>query len=137
MTIQPMRYRLRWRYDFKDGTVKRGMWSNAGGRQEDKAWFNNKPGVIRASIEGEDLRTFEVKTLAQCDGWDFVNFQWLAAAFVGNIFTSANSIKPVSRLLGMKILTRTKIIEVLDTGKVNVSQRSPDHMNTKFATFGK
>lgn len=135
MYSKPVKYRLRWRYDYASSPSKWGMWSNAGGKETDKAWVHNKPGVSRACIEGENVETGKIVPLAECDGHDFINFQWLAGAFIGNTF--AAEIKPLHRLLGMKLLTREKDIQVLDTGEVTIRARTEGEKQTNFATFGK
>jgi hypothetical protein len=73
-------FRLRWGFDFFDGKPsRRGIWNNTGALATDGAWCVNKTNLLRAYIEAENVLTWEIETLWQCDGQDFVNFEWIAA----------------------------------------------------------
>jgi hypothetical protein len=126
-------YDMRWRYDFKDGRIRYGKWSRPSNTPELQAWRNNDEGLVRASIEGKDMFTGEIKPLAECDGHDFVNFQWIATAS-GNVMKS-NSL--VHRLMGMKLLTRDYEHCVFPDGSGAVIPRSEADKKINFATFGK
>lgn len=77
------RCRLRWRFDFAGKPSRFGIWNNAGGKQDENfgssAWCVNKSGLVRAAIEAEIFEGWQVKTLAEVDGHDFVNFRWIEA----------------------------------------------------------
>ena len=77
MTEQVRRYRLRWRFDYANGTTAKGMWHLPQGNPEGQAAIAYNTSVIRASIEGEDCETFEVMIMAECDGHDFVSLKWM------------------------------------------------------------
>lgn len=119
-------YKLRWRYDFAQRPSRHGMWSLPAQTTEDMAAFQNKEGLIRASIEGQDVRTSEIKTFAECDGWDFLNFQWIAARF--GLYVGAD------KIVGIKLITRNLNIAVFANGEI---LQNPRTLNINFATFGK
>lgn len=120
------KFKLRWRFDFASGLTRYGMWSLPAQTQEDMAAYQNKEGLIRASIEAQDILTADVKTLAECDGWDFLNFQWLAARF--GMYVGWD------KIIGLKLITREKVITVLASGDIKMQPRTLD---INFATFGK
>lgn len=123
-----MRYRLRWRFDFLNRPSKFGQWDRDADRLEEKACYQNREGLIRASIEGKNWRTYEVKILAECDGWDFINFAW-RAEFRGNAKTS------YTRHTGLELWTRDIKKLVLFNGNVVEESRVGD--NYHYATFGR
>lgn len=75
--------RVRWRFDFAGKVSRFGIWNNSGGSQEEthktSAWCINKTGLVRAAIEAEYFDGWEIRTVLECDGPDFVNFEWRAA----------------------------------------------------------
>lgn len=134
MLSLPRKYLLRWRYDYPNGS-KMGMWSNPGDRKANQAWCQNKEGLVRASIEGKDLVTKEIKTLAECDGHEFRVFQWMAAAKIP--VGLRGSVKPASQLVGMKILTSEKEIAIFDTGQKAERNLPEGDKKLNFKTYGK
>jgi hypothetical protein len=130
----PRKYLLRWRYDYPEGSAY-GMWSNPGTHKSNQAWCQNKEGLVRASVEGKDLVTKKVVTLAECDGHSFRVFQWMAAARVPGMITG--SIKPMSQLIGMKLLTADRELSVFDTGYVHDKPLGNGERLLNFATYGK
>lgn len=134
-TPQTKLYDLRWRFDFVSRPTRWGKWSAPGKTPEMQAWCNNGEGLVRASIEGRHAITQEIKTLAECDGHDFVNFQWLAVAM-----TPASLVgiaKPVHALVGLKIVTRETEIGVAADGSVATRVRPEAEKRINFATFGR
>ena len=131
------RFLLRWRYDYKDKASIYGMWSNPGNIEANGAWKHNHEGVISASIEGKDIDSRKIVRLAECPGYDFVNFEWIAMAKIGNPFNIRGAITPPTRLMGLAIVTRDKIIEVFPNGAVVPKIRPEGHKLLKLATFGK
>ena len=132
MLGQAPKFLLRWRYDYPNGP-RMGMWSNPGGKGN-AAWSQNKEGLIRASVEGKNLKTKEIVTLAQCDGHDFRVFQWIAAAKVPGLMKG--TVRPMTQLIGMKILTGDTEIQILDTGHVQEVPLKEGEKNLNFATYG-
>ena len=127
---------LRWRYDFSDGKVIAGMWSNPGKNQANQAWFHNKEGMIRASIEAKDLATSLISTVAECKGEDFRNFQWMAAAKVKPLGIGGEY-SPQSTILGLRLLTRNNAVEAFVNGTGNTRPLTEGEKKIEFATYGK
>lgn len=132
---QTKKHELRWRFDFAGRPSKYGKWSNPGKSDEVKACFQNKEGLVRASIEGQHVETQQISTLAECDGWDFVNFQWMAVAMTPASITGVA--KPVHALVGLKILTRENELCVFANGTVEKTVRPEAEKQLQFATFGR
>ena len=109
------------------------MWSNPGLRDEDKASFVNTTGIVRASIEGKHAVTREVKTLAECDGHDFVVFKWNASY----VFANGNPSNGFTTTTGLKLVTRNLELDVWPSGDCSVTQRQNDEKNINYAAFGK
>ena len=131
----PDYYRLRWRFDYSDHKPsKYGMWSRDPDNPNEKACFQSKDNLRRAVIEGKHIRTFEIVTLAECDGWDFCNFQWMA-----EFRARANDIAGTAfcRHVGLKIVTRECWIEVGFHGGVNKIPRTEQDKNFHYAGYGR
>jgi hypothetical protein len=124
---------LRWRFDFFGRPSKYGQWNRPGTTPETQAWCQNKEGLVRASIEGKNMVTKEIETLAECDGHDFVNFQWMAAAKMKPFFKGTANVAHF--LVGLKIITRDSAVEVYPNGEVRKNERT--EKNVQYATFGK
>lgn len=104
--------RLRWRFDFAGKRSRFGIWNNAGGKQEEahktSAWCIDKTGLVRAAIEAEFFETWQERVILECDGHDFVNFEWCAATpapmstkgFVGESLTIHG------QTIGLTLVTR-------------------------------
>ena len=125
-------YLLRWRFDFSDKPAKYGMWSQTATRDEDKASFVNTTGLVRASVEGKDITTREVKVLAECDGHDYVLFKWNAAFISHGSFSAGRQV-----LTGLKLMTRDLELDVFPSGEVKVEARPQEDLNYHYAAFGK
>lgn len=131
-----MDYDLRWRFDYAGRKSKWGMWNNPGEREEDMAYRQNKEGLVRVAIEGKHRRTFDIVTLAECDGWDYVNTEWMAACLAAAFFTTERA-PSQHYLVGLKIKTRDHELQVYPTGAVNKVPRTAEDKNYHYATFGR
>ena len=135
-SLKPRQHLLRWRFDYSGNRpAKYGIWSRPGETPEVQAWCQNKEGLVRASVEAKDIFTREVRTLAECDGWDFITFQWIAVASLPAIFRG--TVTPLTRVVGLKMVTRETALEVYDTGDVRVAARTDGDKQLNLATFGK
>jgi hypothetical protein len=123
-------YLLRWKFDYLKRPPRAGMWDTPGTLDIDKACFNNKDDVIWAKIEGKNCITRETVVLAEINGADFMNFQWMA-----NAYLRPGSSKPQTVLTGLKIVSRNEEIEVFKNGMINKKPLKNDNIN--FATFGR
>lgn len=90
---------------------------------------------MRASIEGKNLVTKQTVTLAECDGHDYRNFQWLAISKVNPAFSGA--VTPQVHNIGMKLLTTDQEIMVLNDGHIQKRPLTEDEKKINFATFGR
>ena len=134
MIRKPDKYALRWVLEYSDGRRKPGLWGQSTENQADQAWCQPRKGLTRAVIEGKNILTREIVRLVDCPAEDFRVFQWVATASI-NPFGIRGTVKPQSRLMGLKILTRYKEFQVLGDGKVT-SQDLPENLaNLNFATY--
>ena len=124
-------YRLRWRMDFKNRPSAIGMWDIDPPDIKQKACFQMREGLIRAAVEGKHQITREVVTLAEVDGWDFCNFQWLAL-WQGNPGGGG-----YQRHYGLAIQSRDWIIEVRFNGQVFRESRSEEDKKYHYAIYGR
>jgi len=129
-------YTVRWRFDFANSPTKVGFWGTPGNQKtgEGLAAFQNKSGLIRASIEGRDLQGGAVKTLVEVDGHDFCNFQWMAAAKYA--LGGGDQVCPM-KLLGMKLISRDFEYWVFPTGLVHREPRTAEDKSYHYATYGR
>lgn len=128
-----MTYRLRWRFEYSDGKPdKAGPWSRASVKPAEMAAFQSKEALKWAVIEGEDLRSWDVKRLAEVPGEDFRNFEWVAGASYG-----VESGEVRHELLGLKIRAREKTVQVLSSGSVTESPVTEEDKKIHLAGFGK
>jgi hypothetical protein len=130
------RYLLTWRFDFSgDKPSKYGMWSMPAILQSDMAAFVNKEGLVRASIQAKDVATREITTLAEVDGWDFCNFEWIAQ---GRIPGPGFGSKPLQgQVVGLRLRARESSFECFVDGSVFVRGRSEADKKFHYAGFGK
>lgn len=122
-------YKLRWRFDYANRPSKCGQWSKPATRDEDMAARQLKDGLIRASIEGQDISTQEIFTLAECDGHDFCNFQWISAQY---------GMSPGhAKIVGLAIMTRNQVAQVFVDGSSKILERPENDKNYHYAIYGR
>jgi hypothetical protein len=133
------KYRIRWRYDWTNRAPKMGMWSLTTKNEIDQAWNKNKEGLLWASVEGKPLTGGEPVTLVQCMGQDFCFFQWIAMASMPalGVLTQKKPFTPITRLVGIKVVTRYEVVSVYDTGHIFREPRTKEDMSYNYAAFGK
>jgi len=128
---------LTWLYQYKDGLIKHGMWSNPGEEKDlaNKAWANHRDDIVFAGIYSKDVLSRDKKILAECRGCDFRNFQWIATTpvIVGSDgkFKGSN----IVRIDGIKLLTRYETIEVMIDG--TIKRLPPSDENINFKIYGR
>lgn len=122
------RFMLRWRFDYSDGKPTAfGAWNDT---SEGKAALTNKTGLCRAAVEGFDPNACGgIVTLAECDGWDFINFAWVC---LFDLLGSA-----ANRIVGLSLVTREEVREVLLDGRVSRRIRTEDEKKIHLAGFGR
>lgn len=130
-----MRFWLRWRYDFKDGRVRLGMWNDSGKHRTNQAWANSGEGLIRAAIEAKDLATRKIKVAAECDGHNFRNFQWLALSKMPGMMSGTATL--TTHNVGLRIMTADTAVDVYIDGQIKKRPLTDGEKNINFATYGK
>lgn len=121
-------YRLRWRFDFADRQSKMSQWNYAS--QNDvkaMAAFVKKDGLIRASIEGEKVGSWVIRTLFECDGHEYASMEWMTATSVP-VFINKTVIR-AGQMIGLSILTAKEKTTVFIDGQVK--KRPLDQYETK------
>lgn len=113
-------FRLRWRFDYADGKIKRGVWNGASDVETDQAWRISKDGLIRAAIEGENLRTYEEVVFVEVDGHRYASAQWLGYSKVGNVLGVKHAVTPRAHIGGLSFLTDAEKITAYTNGKVEI-----------------
>ena len=136
--LKQPQYRLRWRFDFFDGQKERcGIWNNSGALDTDGAWCVNKTNLRRAAIEGETVGEHQVVTaLWECDGHEFVNFEWLVAAGIGIPFgTGEHTFTP--GIVGLAGVSREFKDEVFIDGSARRRVRTEEEKKNILAAWSK
>jgi hypothetical protein len=130
-------YLLRMRFDYHDGKAPWiSQWGQTGPNPCDSAWAQSKTNLRRACIEGKNVTTREIVELVECDGHDFVNFEWLATASVPvGALSKEPSVK--SQTIGAVLVTRDTRSVVFPDGRIHVEIRSEDDKKIHLAGFGR
>lgn len=141
------RYRLRWRFDLPGKPPKVGIWNNSGGKQLEgfgsAAWCVNKTGLIRAAVEAEPRDdngswTGRVVTLAECDGWDFVNFAWIATTPLPCALGNVEALSDIAgQVTGLTLETRDFVTQVRVDGTQKKRAKTDADKRIHLAGFGK
>lgn len=128
-------YRLRWRFDFAHKPPKWGGWMNTGRGDESKAYLVNKDGLVKASIEAEDIRDWKIYELASVSGQDYVNFQWEALAIAPNLMNMPHETKLKSQIVGLRLVRRDWETIVYVNGETRLEKSV--NLNHKDFHFGR
>ena len=129
------KWQLRCRFDFADGRPSWfSQWDKSGPQKSDMAAYQNKTGLVRAAIEGKDVNTRELKVLAECDGHDFCNFEWLAMVVTGasNPFGTFQGMN-----VGLVLVTRNERCIVESNGTFRVESRTEAEKKIHLAGYGR
>ncbi len=124
------KYLLRWRFDFLNKPSVKGIWLSS----HAPAWRVNKDGLIRAAVEGKDIRTRDVRTLAACDGHEFVNFKW--HAIISHPVVGGSGDYP-GVPIGLILQTRSQDVLTLIDGRHAIKDRTQLDKEFHYAGFGK
>lgn len=136
----PFARMVRWRFDYHDGKpTKVGMWCRPAELQSDMAAFQDKTNLRRAAIEVKEALTAKVYPLVECDGPEFVNFEWAAGS---PLAVSLN--KPIGeqklyhQIIGLTMVTRELRVTVhIDGSEPKVELRSEAEKSIHLAGFGR
>lgn len=116
--------RLRWAFDFNGNRpTERGEWNNVDQeddpvRQKKAAWRVRKNNLKTARIEGE-MPDGSVQTLAEVDGVNFRNFEWIAEATIRVGVTT-------TKIVGLSLVSRNEVAEIFGNGSARVRKRNKD-----------
>ena len=135
MLSKPIKYKLRWRFDYPHKESKCGMWSQTTVNPVDQAW-NKNTGASRMKIEGKNIQTRQVEVLVDCPVDQFRNFSWMAIARLGRTFNIGTA-QPLHQLVGLEMWTTEKRIKVFDTGEIEVENLKKEDQSLNLATYGK
>lgn len=124
---------LRWRFDLPKST-KCGLWCSSGNTNEDKACFVNKEGLIRASIEGKNVKNRSLKSFCEIDGPNFCNFEWVGATAIPGV---SGGFKVQSKIIGLTLVSRDFRTTVYIDGRIEVKPRTEQDKKFHYAGFGK
>jgi hypothetical protein len=129
------KYLLRFVFDYHDGRKPwRSQWDKTGPNQVDSAWAQTKTNLRSARIEAKDETTRQVTVVVECDGHEFVNFEWLA---VLGVPLGVKQITAAGRNIGAVMVTREKRITVLGDGTAKIEERSEEDKKIHLTGFGR
>lgn len=128
-------YKVTWKLEFINHPTKKGLWLKPYQDNSQNAHAQMKEGLVRASIIGKHFNGGEEETLAQCDGWDYCLFKWLALA--GAPGWAKGDLKLVSNNVGLCLVTREKEIKVFIDGSTSIIDRTHEDKKFHYATFGR
>lgn len=122
-------YRLRWRYDYKDGKTLWGGWNWDTEKPGERAVDHLREGLILASIEGQVPGPEEPHRLTSISGQDFIQFKWLKAGYMTLKMKAgemgAMTEKKIGRVYGMSVVGRYQTIDVLVDGWLDIRPTTP------------
>lgn len=114
--------KLRWAFDYtgKKPTVT-GDWNNidqdeAGGKKP--AWRQSKENLKAARIEAE-MDDGSVQTLAEVNGADFRNFEWIADATI-----RVGAVQSV--IVGLSLVSKGEVAEIFLNGRARLRKKTKD-----------
>lgn len=129
------KYVLRFGFEYHDGRKSwRSQWDRTGPNQCDSAWAQTKTNLRCACIEAKDVQTRQVTTIVQCDGHEFVNFEWLA---VIGVPLGAKQVTAEGKNVGAVLVTRNDRITVLSDGTAQIQKRSEADKQLHLTGFGR
>ena len=132
----PRKYELRWVLDYGGKKLRYGSWSSPAASPKELGSMHNRDSLLNARIEAKDCDG-NIFTMAECRAPDFLLFQNIAMARLprGALADRQGATKLPSQLVGMKIITSTECISVLDTGHIQRGPLPKGFENIKFAAF--
>jgi len=125
------KYLLRCCFDYVSRPTWKSQWNNTDGGECNKAWFNNKSGVVNAYVEGKDVITKEIIRMIEVTGDKFCNFEWVALT----VAPLQGSITIAGENVGLTIVTPDHRVTVFCDGALDIKDRDDKDFN--FATYGK
>lgn len=111
---------VRWHFDYADRAPKFGAWTDPGNCTTTTAWMQPKEGLVRAAIIARDRMTRRIYAIAECDGHEFVEFRWIAAASMPMTpgMLGGERAKFIGSINGMTLVTPKEKVHVYVNGQV-------------------
>lgn len=125
-------YRLRWRFIFKDGKEKKGVWNGVSKNVEDSAWGIKKENLSKAIIEGENRQSWEITPFLELDGHDYAFAQWEAYSRISSVLRLQGEQTPQVHISGLSFWTTTEKITVFINGSIERRALTPEDQKFKF-----
>lgn len=114
----PKRLALRWMIEFAGRRPVFGAWSS-----DVVSTFPYRGNVTirKVSIQGSDLETGEIRTLASCPGHEWVGVRWksLASLNFAHMKTNGKGVSP-GTIHGLQLVTQLEIATVYVDGRVTL-----------------
>jgi hypothetical protein len=107
------------------------MWNDSGPNEIDKAMYQNKTGLVRACIEAKHRETRQVTVVAECDGHDYCNFEWIALAVSPSIFAGGTQ-KIRSQNIGLALVTMNERVCIFMDGTMRIEKRTESEKLFKY-----
>lgn len=111
---------VRWHFDYAGRPPKWGAWTDPGNCASTTAWTQPKDGLVRAAIIARDRLTRKVYTIAECDGHEFIEFRWIAAAPMPMTprALAGQAAKFIGSIQGMSLVTPKEKLHAYVNGQV-------------------
>lgn len=92
------------------------------------AAYVNTTNLLRASVEVKHVETRAISTIAECDGADYVAFQWLSSARFAGI---GNQLLSTS-VYGLRLISRGACYDVRGNGTILTKGASDEIINFNY-----
>lgn len=110
----PEKYLLRWVFNYYSGMVRRGCWSQEG-TEANRAYNQDKAGLVTVEVESKDIHTNEIKTVFSVPSWNYDEFQWMASAVINPMEIKGKVVLP-KRIFGCVLVAKTHKYNVTIAG---------------------
>ena len=109
---------VRWSLIYRDGKKRHGLWNEPGVKDDPKsqAWLQPTKGLAWACVEALHIATRKTFILAECNGQDYCQFQW-----IGTVPLRGGDHVP--KIRGMVLVSRDMEFDVYMSGEVFPRQR--------------
>lgn len=116
----PDYFRVRWVFEYQDGSICAGMWNLPGVCKHTKASLQNRKGLKNVYIQGKHRVSKEVKTFAKRSAENFLEIRNISLNGVPgtNQMRKFGEIKLSPNIHGMMLVTTLEKIECLISGVV-------------------
>ncbi len=128
---------IRWKFEYFDGKPNKfGAWNSMGSDKSTWAWCASKENLKYAIIEEKDFITRVIKERVRVDGYNFINFNWLAGTSF-QPFSQIQEAKQPGYIIGLSLTTIDEVITVGIDGKISRRFRTDEEKAANLAGFGR